>query len=454
MIQWVITAYVLTLSALILLSGALGDLLGRKRVFNAGIMLFTVGALAAGLAPSLEVLIAVRALQGCGAALMVPGSLAIINVTFPKAQRGRVIGLWAGVSGAIAALGPIIGGVLVELTWRLVFLAVVPIGVLALLTSLRFVPESRSRETGSIDWMGGALVLAALFGLSLALVQLPDWGLSYLTVAAGGGGLLLLALFLGWERRAAYPIVPYEMFTRHVFGANLATLLLYFAFQSVFFLLSFLLQQLLGLSSSVSGMMILPTTLVIATLSGPSGSITDRFGPRRQMIVGPLLVAAAAVLMLLLTNVEQHMLAFGGAALAVGVGMVTVIPAITKSALDVEERYSGAASGVNNALARVAGLIAVALQGALLVLLYRGALATELAGLSLSDAATAHLLSNAGELMGAPMPPGLGDALQERVVAAQRGALADAFRGAFAVVAVASGVTAVVSRFTIAEKKD
>jgi EmrB/QacA subfamily drug resistance transporter len=448
-IQWIANAFSLALASLILLSGALGDTLGKKRVYNAGILLFSVGALACGLAPEPRFLIAARAVQGIGAAFMVPGSLAIINETFPEDERGKVIGLWAGVSGAVAALGPLVGGVLASLSWRWVFLAIVPLGLLTYFVSWKSVPELAPEKQREIDWSGIVLVVVALGGLSFGLIRLPETGFTVQTIIALGAAALAIPLFLINESRAEAPLVPFTLFEGSVGGANLATLLIYFAFSSVFFLLSFNLQQLQGYSSTLAGLAILPATLLITVLSAPSGSVTDRFGPRLQVIAGPLFMAVGLSLLLLLPDFTSgYAASFLPGILLLGVGMVTLIPAITKSALDVRTELSGTASGLNNAAARLAGLLAITIEGTILNAAYRMRLATELPP-AVNPGARSTIMARSGSLLAARMPEALESELVAPVETAMRSAFAQAFDIAIAVPIAAAVAAAVIAAGTI-----
>ncbi len=440
-IQWIANAYSLALAALILLSGSLGDKLGKKRVYNAGILLFSAGALACGAAPSAGWLIAARGIQGIGAAFMVPGSLAIINESFEKQERGKVIGLWAGISGAIAALGPLVGGFLASLSWRWVFFAIAPLGLATYAISRISVPEFEREERPSIDWIGIVLVILGLGGLSFGLIRLPETGLTVQTTVALAVAALAVPLFLLNESRAASPLVPFKLFDRSVGGANIATLLIYFAFQGTFFLLSFHLQQLQGYSSTFAGLALLPATALITFLSAPSGSITDRLGPRIQSTLGPLLLAAGLVLLVVLPGRESAYAAdFLPGVLLVGLGMVALIPAITKSALDVGEKLSGTASGVNNAAARLAGLLAITILGSVLNAGYRLRLAALLPA-ELNEGARATILARSGKLLTAALPEALGSSLVEPVTAAAERAFLQAF-GVAAILAAAAAVVA------------
>lgn len=445
-VQWIANAYALALSGLILLSGSLGDILGTRRVYNSGILVFTIGSLASGLAPDASWLIAARALQGIGAALMIPGSLAIINDTFPPEARGRVIGLWAGVSGAIAALGPFIGGFLASLSWRLVFLAMVPLGAVTFIVSTISVPRLNDRRRTRVDWGGALLILVGLAGLSFGLIRLPEGAPVSATIALAVGVVAIIA-FIPVERRHPTPLVPGRIFTRLVTGANIATVLLYFSFQAALFLLSFYLQQFVGLGATRAGLALLPATALIAVLSAASGSVTDRAGPRPQMIAGPLGVAAGLAVLYFgsLTGAGYLAGVLPGVVL-VGLGMVTLIPAITKSALEVPRELSGTASGVNNAAARLSGLLAVTIIGSVLNGVFRSSLERRLPA-ALTEQARTTILARSGDLLNLTIPDGVDGDLRIAVESVLATSFRIAFQAGIAIAlgaALAAGLTAAV----------
>lgn len=444
-VQWIVNAYALALGALILLSGSIGDLVGVGRVFAGGIGLFGLGSAACALAPNLGFLIAARAVQGLGAAFMVPGSLAIINTTFRAEERGSVIGLWAGVSGAIAALGPFVGGFLAGLSWRLVFVAMVPLAAGALVVALRTVPLGSGSRRVRPDVPGAVLVLVALGGLSLALIRAPQRGLGGPELLALGLAVVSGIVFVVHNSRTPRPLVPRGMFSRRVVGANIATVLLYFSFQGILFLLSFSLQQERGLSPTLAGLGLLPATALIAVLSGPSGVVTDRRGPRLQMVVGPAGVAAAAVLVAFGAAAPGYLAGVLPGVVLLGLSMVTVIPAVTRSALDVPEEYSGAASGLNNAAARIAGLLAVAAVGSILAGAFAGELAGVLRRADVAEGLRESILSDSSQLLAMDVPPAVDPLLHEAYILA--------LRPAFLVCAGAAGVAALVSAVLIGRQR-
>ncbi len=448
-VQWVVNAYSLMLGSLILVSGALGDIYGVRRVFNSGLLIFAGASLVAGAVPSLTLLIVVRGVQGIGAALMVPGSLAIINNAFAQEERGRVIGLWAGVSGAIAALGPFIGGFLAEISWRLVFVAMAPFGFAAFAFSRAVIPRVSSATRRTLDVPGAIMILLALLGIATTLIRLPEASWDVLNVAGLAGGVALLALFALWNARRESPLVPAAMFTRQVTGANIATLLIYFTFSAVLFLLSFLFQQYLGMRPPIAGLAVLPITIIIAVLSGPSGRMTDRFGPRGQMIAGPAVIAAASAWFLWHAGSTRYLAHYLPGIVLQGIGIVLIIPSITTSALNVPARFSGTASGVNNALARIAGLLAVAAAGSALAFGFATTLEEGVAELDLTRPERTALLEESDKLLNLDYPDSLTARQEERVAATARSAFVAGTRVAFTITLVLALATILVTALTI-----
>ncbi|MFW6368811.1 MAG: MFS transporter, partial [Spirochaetota bacterium] len=418
-VQWIANSYLLALGSLMLLSGSLGDIFGVHRTFRTGIAILGAAGVLSALAWSTTSLIVFHGIQGAGAALMVPGSLAIIRRTFPESEQGRVIGLWAGWSGAIAALGPFVGGALADLSWRAVFWLPVPFAVIAFLVSLRALPHYTTRATRKPDWPGALAIIPALVAMSWAFIRYPDYGFSADVLASGVLALTALFAFVRIERKASSPLVPPGMFNRTLTGANLATFFQYFAFSGTLFLVPFAVQQLAGAPAAMAGIMLLPATLLIAIGSGPSGRITDTHGPTMQMRLGPALFLLGLVL-LSLAGLEgtiptgdgfEHgidapslsassfvWLTVGGMVL-VGIGMVLIIPAITTSAMNASRTYAGAASGLNNAVSRVAGMFANAVIGATLVARFRTASEEILREHGANEETREKVRSSAGRLL-------------------------------------------------------
>jgi EmrB/QacA subfamily drug resistance transporter len=362
--QWIVDGYLLTLSALLLNGGVAGDRYGRRRIFVAGLTVFTGASLACGLAPSVGWLIAARLVQGIGAAALVPGSLALIDAGIVEADRGRAVGIWAGMSGVTTALGPFIGGWLVDsASWRWVFYLNVPLAVAVAWVVARHVPESRNpaASRGS-DIVGTAAVIVGLAGVSYALIEAPARGWTSVIVTAAVLGAAALIAFPMIERRARSPLVPLELFASRQFsGANLMTLAVYTAIGGAFFLLVLQLQQSLHYSGLAAGVALLPATVIMLFGSPWAGALAQRTGPRLPMTTGPLIAAAGLALMARVVPGATYLGAVLPAVIVFGLGLAITVAPLTSAVLSAApETHAGTASGINNALARVAGLLAVA----------------------------------------------------------------------------------------------
>ena len=365
-LQLVVTGYAVTLAALILLSGALGDRLGRRRVFVVGVIWFTVASLLCTLAPTVEVLVGARLLQGIGGALLTPGSLAIIESVFAIEDRGRAIGAWSALSGVAAAMGPLVGGYLVQsASWRAIFVLNLPLGAAVAWMAVRHVPESRDHDVvDGLDYLGATLATVGLAGATYAMVMGPSGGLgSPLVLTAAIVGVLGLVGFPVWERRVAHPMLPLAIFSSRQFtAANLVTFVVYAALGGVFFLLVVVLQTSLGYSPMAAGAASLPVTAIMLALSSSSGALASRIGPRIPLTVGPLLIAGGMLLMTRIGPGQGYVNTVLPAVIVFGLGLAATVAPVTVTALAAAgPRHAGAASGVNNAVARTAGLLAVAL---------------------------------------------------------------------------------------------
>ncbi|WP_019888164.1 MFS transporter [Streptomyces purpureus] len=355
-LQWTVNAYMLTLAGLILLGGALGDRYGRRRVFVVGVVWFALASLFCGLAPNAELLIAARALQGIGGALLTPGSLALIQASFHPDDRARAVGLWSGFGGVGAAIGPFVGGWLVDGPgWRWVFLLNVPLAALCVPVALRHVPESRDPAAhGRFDVLGAVLGAASLGLVTYALIGEAWW--------AGAAGGLIGAVFVLVERRRPDPMVPPSIFASRQFTAvNLVTLCVYAAFGGFFFLAALQLQVVSGYSALAAGTALLPTTVLMLLLSAKAGELGERIGPRIPLTVGPLLCAAGMLLILRVGEDASYAGDVLPAMVVLGLGMTVLVAPLTATVLSsVDVSRAGLASGINNAAARAAGLLAVA----------------------------------------------------------------------------------------------
>ena len=364
-LQWTVNGYLLTLSALILLGGALADRLGRRRMFVFGVLWFTAASLLCALAPTVELLIGARVLQGIGGALLTPGSLAILESAFRREDRARAIGAWSALSGIAAAGGPLVGGYLIgALSWRWIFLINLPLGLLVVIFALRHVPESRDETvTGRLDVPGSALVAIGLGGVTFALTGASEGSAGGATLAViGVAGVLALGAFLAVERRTAHPMLPLSIFSSRQFvAANVLTFTVYAALGGVFFLLVVYLQTSLGYSPLAAGAASLPITGLMLALSSRAGALAQRRGPRLPLTVGPLLLAAGMALMLRIDPGDGYVGSVLPAVFVFGLGLAGTVAPVTATALAAaEEHRAGLASGVNNAVSRVAQLLAVA----------------------------------------------------------------------------------------------
>ena len=366
-LQWTVDAYLVTLSALVLLGGSLGDLAGRRRMFVAGLVGFVGASLLCGLAPNAGALIAARALQGAAAAFLVPGSLALISASFHPDDRARAVGAWSGLAGLASAAGPFVGGWLVDaVSWRLVFLLNLPLAAAAVWITLRHVPESRAPETARPDLAGAAAVTVGIAGVTYALIEGPAQG-GAVPVLAGVVGALALVVFVAVERRETAPMLPLTLFrSRQFTGANLTTFTVYFGLGGAIFLLVLHLQLTLGYSALRAGASLLPFTVVMLTLSARVGYLARATGPRLPMTAGPLVTATGLLLMARVGSGSGYLDAVLPAVVVFGLGMTITVAPLTSAVLAaVDEGHVGVSSGVNNAVARLAGLVAVAVLPAL-----------------------------------------------------------------------------------------
>ena len=430
-VQWVVESYSLFLGALILVGGSAGDLFGRRRVFLYGIVLFALASAACGISQSIHQLVAARALQGIGAALLTPGSLAIISASFPEHERGRAIGTWSGFTAITTALGPVFGGWLIQhASWRWIFFLNLPLAIGVVVVSLWRVPESRGGWGKRLDIPGAMLVTFALGGLVYALIESPRAGWTHPVVL---GSLLLgiacLSAFPFFERRSRSPMVPLEMFRSRVFtGANLLTLFLYAAIGVFFFLFPMNLIQVQGYSATAAGGAALPLILLIFFLSRWSGGLVAHFGPRLPLVVGPTIAAVGFLLFAVPSIGGSYWTTFFPAFLVLGFGMAVSVAPLTTVVMDsVGPERAGTASGINNAVARVAGLLAIAVFGIVMVKAFAVGLDHQLAAVEISPAARAEMLSNSIKLAAVEVPANLDPRLSGEV----RSAIAHAFVFAF-----------------------
>jgi EmrB/QacA subfamily drug resistance transporter len=430
-VQWVVEGYALLLSALILTGGTLGDRLGRRRVFATGIVLFGLASLACGLARLPTALIVARGVQGAGAALLVPGSLAILSAEFDEGERGRAIGTWSAATAILAAVGPVIGGWLIErLSWRAIFFINLPLCAALLPILFRHVREAREPGPPPLDWAGTVLAGAGLGALVFGLIEAPHHGFTAMRVAGPALlGLACLALFAAAEARQRHPMVPPRLFRSRTFtGANLLTLLLYAALGGALFFVPFHLIQIHGYGATAAGAALLPLILIIFLLSRWAGGLADRYGARTPLIVGPAVAGLGFALLALPGPGGGYWTTYFPGLAVLGLGMAISVAPLTTTVMNaVETRLAGTASGVNNAVARTAGVLAVALFGVLVFGRFQSELTARAAQVSAAPEVRAFVTAARTGIAATPVPPSLtlGEAR------ALRRAVEDAFTAGF-----------------------
>src|SRR6185437_7836024 len=415
---WILNAYLLMLAALILVGGSLGDRLGRKRIFMIGIFVFICASAACGLAPGTTTLIAFRVIQGMGGALMIPGSLALLSSSIDEKERGKAIGTWSAITTIVTIGGPVVGGALADAgLWRYIFFINVPIGIIALLILSRRVSETGQAEAGNmrLDLPGVVAIALGLAALTFGFLRMPAVGFGNWTVSGSLAlGVLLLFVFIAIERKSPNAMMPLHLFANPVFsGVNLLTFFLYAGLSSAMLFLSLNLVQAQGYSQLQSGLTFLPFTLLMIAIARPAGILADKWGPRLFLIFGPGLTGCGMLLLSfvgLTKGPASYWTSFLPGVLVLGLGMsFTVAPLTTTVMNAVSDQYSGVASGINNALTRVANVFANAILGALAVFFFTQALHHRLDMLPMQPATRQQVMAQASDLGNAHVPVRSGD---------------------------------------------
>jgi len=452
-VQWVVESYGLFLAALILVGGSLGDLFGRRRIFVTGVAIFAAASAGCGMAMNIHQLILARSIQGVGAALLVPGSLAIISTSFDEKSRGQAIGTWSGFTAITTAIGPVLGGWLVgHASWRWVFFINLPLAAAVTAISLWSIPETRSASAKHIDWVGACLATIGLGGLIGGFIESTHLGwkspLVFGSLIVGTG---CLAAFVLVEAHVAAPMLPLGLFESGQFsGTNLLTLFLYSALGIFFFLFPLDLIQVQGFSTTAAGAAMLPLILLMFLLSRWSGGLVARYGPTRPLIVGPLIAAAGFALFAVASVGNSYWKTFFPAMVILGFGMaVTVAPLTTVVMSSVGQDRAGAASGINNAVARLAGVLAIAVLGIVMLKAFGSRLNETLSRLSLPPAAVHEIQANRIKLAGLPVPAGLDPNAQREIKDAIKSAFIWGFRTVILICVSLSVTSAAVARLMI-----
>jgi EmrB/QacA subfamily drug resistance transporter len=435
------------LAALILVGGSLGDRLGRRFVFMVGVAVFGISSIACGLAPGLNTLVAARTVQGIGAALLVPGSLALISANFARNRRGKAIGTWSGVTSIAAGAGPVLGGWLVaNYSWRWIFFINVPLTICVLLISWFYVPESRDEGTkGKIDWLGATLATVGLGGIVFGIIESNTAGFrSFRVIVSLAVGVVSLTGFVFAEIRERSPMMPVGLFASPTFaGANLLTLFLYAALGGILFFLPFNLIQVQGYTPTLAGAALLPFVITMFVLSRWAGGLVDNYGSKIPLIIGPLITALGfAMFTIPGADAGNFWTSFFPAIMVMSVGMsIAVAPLTTTVMSAVSEQHAGVASGINNAVSRTASLIAVAVFGVIMLSAFTKSLENQLLPMPIAPEAKHQMLAEAGDLVTLKIPAGISD----EDGAAIHQAVRQSFVSGFRYVSILGAVLAVLS---------
>jgi EmrB/QacA subfamily drug resistance transporter len=452
-VQWVVESYALFLSALILVGGALGDRFGRKRLYAIGIGLFAVASALCGLSATITELIIWRSVQGIGAALLTPGSLAIISASFPPEGRGKAIGTWSGMTAIASAVGPLVGGFLIQFSWRWIFFLNPPLAVITLMLLFQHVPESRDEDAqGPVDIRGSLLATVGLGALVFGLISAGAVGFGqpqvFLSLAIG---VLALCGFILSQVRERYPMMPLNLFRSHTFsGTNLLTFFLYGALGGALYFLPFNLQKVHGYTPLQAGLSLLPFTVIASSLSRWAGGLINRYGAKIPLIVGPTIAGVGFLLFARTGLNSNYWTQYFPAVVVLALGMtITVSPLTTAMLGSVSQAHSGIASGVNNAVARTASLVAIAVFGIVVAEIFYGAFSQNLDMLHLAPTLQAAMEAQRTSLTGIQIPAGVSTTTHTALQLAVHKAFISGFRAAMLVGAVLAFVSALAAGWLV-----
>jgi len=458
-VQWVVEAYALPLAALLLVGGSLGDRYGRRRIFLIGVAIFSLASAWAGFAANISQLILARAAQGVGGALLVPGSLAIIGASFRGEDRGRAIGTWSGFTAITAAIGPVLGGWLIQqISWRAVFFLNLPLAIVVLLISFSRLPESRDEnENKRLDWLGAGLTTIGLGSLVYGLIESSRLGFNHPSVVmALIGGILFLAVFVVFEARARNPMLPLALFrSRNFTGANLLTLLLYSALGGTLFFLPLNLIQVQGYTATAAGAALLPFILIMFVLSRWSGGLVESYGAKLPLVIGPIIAAVGFALFAVPGVGVNYWTEIFPATVVLGLGMAVSVAPLTTTVMNaVPENRVGIASGINNAISRAAGLLAVAIFGIVMLHVFNRSLDSRLSAIELPAIIKHSLDDQRIKLAGITLPEETSLRLRETLRQAINESFVKGFRSVMLFGAVLAAASGIISWLLIADRED
>lgn len=460
-IFWILNAYLLMLAALILVGGSLGDKLGRKKMLATGIMVFATGSLLCGLSATTPQMIAFRVIQGAGGAFMIPGSLAIISSSIRQDQRGKAIGIWSSITTLVTLGAPILGGVLADAgLWRWIFFINIPIGLVSLLITVYQIKEVKDETSGkAVDVAGAVAIAVGLAALTFGFLRIPAVGFRHVQVYASlAGGALLLIAFFYIEARSKHPMMPLTLFANKAFsGTNLLTFFLYAGLTACMLFLSLNLVQIQGYSQFAAGMAYLPFTILLSLAGTYAGKLADKYGPRLFLSLGPATAGAGMVMLAFAgagNGARDYWVQFFPGIVTLGAGMAFTVAPLTATVMGaVDDHLAGTASGVNNALSRIAGVFANAVFGALAVLLFSGSIARQLDGAAFSVKEKTEVMRQAKNLGNAVVPGALSDAQKTQVTVYYRTGFLIAYKEVMLLSAGLCFVAAMMTLLTVPVKR-